>query len=295
MGADGIHSKVRQQVRGAEDKPIYSGYTCYTATCDYEAHDVETVGYQVFLGCKQYFVCSDIGGGRTQWYAFHAREQGSPEEADMKGRLLEIFGSCCPALTDRIKATEPHMIERRDISDLRPNFKWFDGSVALLGDAAHAMQPNMGQGGCQAIEDAYILAKLLRGAADDWDGESTGPIRSALFNYQLTRAPRAAAVQGFARAAAVMATTYRPYLGSSPYAFYGAIPGALEQLKELEKKEIVHPGRVVGQIAMMASIDLILDYIAGGCPVEEGERAPYCQARSGSCGELMRGGFKGSG
>lgn len=46
VGADGINSKVRRQVRGPEDKPIYSGYTCYTATCDYEAPDVQTVGYQ---------------------------------------------------------------------------------------------------------------------------------------------------------------------------------------------------------------------------------------------------------
>lgn len=231
----------------------------------------------MYLGTNQYFVSSDIGAGRTQWYAFHARPMGSPEEPDMKGRLLEIFADACPDLKNRIMATKPEHIERRDISDLRPNFKWQDGSVVLLGDAAHAMQPNMGQGGCQAIEDAYILSKILKESASGWDGENRGALRWGLAQYALQRAPRAAAVQGFARAAALMASTYRPYLGSSPYSIYKLVPGLTEALKELEKKKIRHPGRIAGQIAMMASIDLILDYLAGGCPVADGERAPYCQ------------------
>lgn len=231
----------------------------------------------MFLGNNQYFVCSDIGEGRTQWYAFHAREQNSPMEEDKKGRLLEIFGSSCPDLVNRIHATRPEHIERRDISDLRPTFKWTDGSVVLLGDAAHAMQPNMGQGGCQAIEDAYILAKILRDASEDWDRSNPAPLRSALNRYALQRAPRAAAVQGFARAAALMACSYRPYLGSSPYPIYKHVPGLIDALAKLEKVKLPHPGRIAGQIAMMSTIDLILDYMAGGCPVEEGERAPYCQ------------------
>lgn len=238
---------------------------------------MQTVGYQVYLGTERYFVSSDVGAGRTQWYAFHKRPQGSPEEADMKGKLLEIFGDACPDLLARIHATRPEQIERRDISDLRPNLKWTDGSVCLLGDSAHAMQPNMGQGACQAIEDAYILSKILAETARSWDGHDRNALRWALLQYQFQRAPRAAAVQGFARAAALMATTYRPYLGSSPYEFYKAVPGMVDAFRELEKAKIRHPGRIVGQIAMMASIDLILDYLAGGCPVDEGERAPYCQ------------------
>ena len=50
---------------------------------------------------------------------------------------------------------------RRDIFDRPPVFKWTKQNVILLGDSAHAMQPNLGQGGCMAIEDAYQLAKDL--------------------------------------------------------------------------------------------------------------------------------------
>ena len=74
-----------------------------------------------------------------------------------------------------------------------------------------------------------------------------------------------------------MASTYRPYLGSSPYGFYRFIPGMSKLWQATEAARVPHPGRVVGQVGMMATIDTILDYIAGGCPVGSDERAPYCQ------------------
>jgi len=57
---------------------------------------------------------------------------------------------------------------RRDIFDRPPVFKWTKNNVILLGDSAHAMQPNLGQGGCMAIEDAYQLAKDLSKAKDSF-------------------------------------------------------------------------------------------------------------------------------
>ncbi len=57
---------------------------------------------------------------------------------------------------------------RRDIFDRPPVFKWTKNNVTLLGDSAHAMQPNLGQGGCMAIEDAYQLAKDLSKARDSF-------------------------------------------------------------------------------------------------------------------------------
>ena len=64
-------------------------------------------------------------------------------------------------VTDLIKATPESDVLRRDIYDRPPIFRWTIGRVALLGDSAHAMQPNLGQGGCMAIEDGYQLAKDL--------------------------------------------------------------------------------------------------------------------------------------
>lgn len=129
---------------------------------------------------------------------------------------------------------------------------------------------------------------------------TTEEITSALKKYQFRRRMRAAAVMGFARMAALMACTYRPYLGSSPYKFYEKIPGMMTFWQNVEKLKIPHPGRVMGQIMMMMSIDMILEYITGGGKVKQSERAPYCQVpgvsipkRSISDDEFRMKGFPG--
>eukprot|EP00957_Ditylum_brightwellii_P061284 4651125-Ditylum_brightwellii.AAC.1 len=62
-----------------------------------------------------------------------------------------------------LDATPPDSVEQRDLYDRTPEFlrSWADGNVILMGDAVHPMMPNLGQGGCQAIEDAYVLTETL--------------------------------------------------------------------------------------------------------------------------------------
>lgn len=72
--------------------------------------------------------------------------------AGKKQRLLEIFGGWCDNVIDLLVATDEDAILRRDIYDRTPNFTWGQGRITLLGDSIHAMQPNLGQGGCMAIE-----------------------------------------------------------------------------------------------------------------------------------------------
>lgn len=92
IGADGIWSKVRTQLIGHTDAS-YSGYTCYTGISDFVCPDIDTVAYRVFLGNGQYFVSSDVGGGKMQWYAFHEEPAGGKdEEGKQKQRLMKIFG-----------------------------------------------------------------------------------------------------------------------------------------------------------------------------------------------------------
>lgn len=269
VAADGIRSRCRSQmmdappleknldkmVGGVPDAPTYSGYTCYAAISRMTPADVDTVGYMVFLGAGQYFVSSDVGDGQQQWYAFVKQDAGMDDEgADRKAALLEAFADWCPAVRERLEAVVSEEVERRDIYDRPPTLQWCKGRVALLGDAAHAMQPNMGQGGCQAIEDAAALADELAKVGPDG-------VERALGWYQARRIPRAAAITGFAASASLMTSTYRRYLGSDPYFFYQYIPGALAFWEQVRKLKIPHPGRIVGQIAMLSSIDLILMYI----------------------------------
>lgn len=76
----------------------------------------------------------------------------SVQAAGKKERLLKIFGGWCDNVIDLLVATDEDAILRRDIYDRPPTFSWGRGRITLLGDSVHAMQPNLGQGGCMAIE-----------------------------------------------------------------------------------------------------------------------------------------------
>lgn len=94
-----------------------------------------------------------------------------------------------------MKATQENEIEQRDLCDRPPSVRkaWTDGPVALLGDAAHAMMPNLGQGGCQAIEDEFVIVQELEQC------RTRNDVSGALGRYRDRRLVRSAAVQGLSR------------------------------------------------------------------------------------------------
>jgi len=203
IGADGIWSTVRatmrdEPVRGDKSGASYSGYTVFAGELDYDSYDNGKVGYKVYIGPGQYFVITDIGNGRYQWYAFLARPAGAIPEDTPDGTnkyLGGIFEGWAGDIHHILDATKEDEIQQRDLYDRPPSVikPWTKGPVALLGDAVHAMMPNLGQGGCQAIEDSMVLAQELGSL------ESRNDVQSRLENYRSRRLIRSAAVQGLSR------------------------------------------------------------------------------------------------
>jgi len=204
IGADGIWSSVRatmrdEPVRGDGSGVSYSGYTVFAGELDYDSFDNGSVGYKVYIGPGQYFVITDIGNGRYQWYAFLAKPAGSEaleDKPDGSAKYLgDTFAGWSSDIHHILKATTEDEIQQRDLYDRPPSVikPWTKGSVALLGDSVHAMMPNLGQGGCQAIEDAFVIAQELKTA------NHRGEVEGLLKRYRGRRLIRSAAVQGLSR------------------------------------------------------------------------------------------------
>ena len=204
VGSDGIWSKVRGQLV-RPDPPVWSGYTCFAAIANVVPDDIKTVGYKVFLGSRKYFVSVDVGGGRIQWYAFLNIPPKSlelkPEE--MCDWLKETqFADWSEEVHQLLDNTPVTQVEQRDLYDRAPELSWASGRVCLLGDAAHPMMPNLGQGGGMAIEDALVLGQELRRIGD------LDAVPLALTKYNRNRALRAAAVQGMSRLSSAILFQY---------------------------------------------------------------------------------------
>ncbi|GKU92856.1 hypothetical protein SLEP1_g6526 [Rubroshorea leprosula] len=273
VGADGIQSKVRQSLFGPQEA-VYLGYTCYSGIADFVPADIESVGFRVLLGHKQYFVSSDVVAGKMQWYAFHKEPPGGVDSPHgKKERLLKIFEGWCDYVIDLIIASDEDAILRRDIYDLTPTCTWGRGHVTLLGDSVHAMQPNMSQGGCMAIEDSYQLAEELDKA---WrqSVESGTPIDVV---SSLRRRLRVAIIHAMARMAAIAASYYMSYLdvGLGPLLF-------------LKKFWIPHPATVGCRFLVDLAMRLIISWVFGGGSLKFEGRSPCCRLSEKANDQFLR-------
>ena len=161
IAADGINSKVRQQLF-PESRKRYSGQTCWRGITNMVLEDdLLHRGFELW-GNKIRFGISKVSKDKTYWFAVVlAKENELVEVRLVKEKLLKMFSEFDPLITDLITATEVHQIIKSDIHDLKPLKKWHKNNICLIGDAGHATTPNMGQGGAQAIEDAYYLSNLI--------------------------------------------------------------------------------------------------------------------------------------
>jgi 2-polyprenyl-6-methoxyphenol hydroxylase-like FAD-dependent oxidoreductase len=187
IGADGLHSVVAAQLFGTA-KLRYAGYPVWRGIAEFELPQHAGV---TSMGPGAQFGYFPLTRGRVYWFASVNAPAGSQDRGlGPKRTLLERFGSWHEPIRDLIEATHDARILCNDIYDRDPWRRWGAGPVTLIGDAAHPSEPTLGQGACQAIEDAAVLGACLR---------DHGPTPLALRAYEARRIRRANALTSQAR------------------------------------------------------------------------------------------------
>ena len=176
VGADGVSSVIRDGLHGAE-APRYAGYTCWRGIR--RENGLRRGGSSLLiLGAGSQFGLFPCGEGLLYWFL---TKNAPPGSKLTKGEVLALCRDWVAPAREVIDGTPEETILQNDILDRPPLAWWGRGNVTLLGDAAHATTPNLGQGACQALEDAVVLAHCLRGGL---------PIEAALRQYERSRIPR---------------------------------------------------------------------------------------------------------
>lgn len=186
IGADGLRSAVRAG-RFGERPPIYSGYVGWRGVCPTipSAYQGEYLSESWAEGKR--FGISPMGNGRCYWYATaNSMPVQTCATENRRAELLRLFGHWHDPISALIEATPIENILLNDIYDRSPQHPWSDRAVTLLGDAAHPMTPNLGQGACFALEDAWVLAGYIEQSAD---------FTSAFARYEGSRCRRADSIQ----------------------------------------------------------------------------------------------------
>ena len=193
IGADGIHSRARKQIAG-EAEPTYRGYTVWRGITSEAPKAVHPHTAIEIHGHGQRFGIGPLGAGRIGWWAAaNAVEPAGLHERqaeDAQHELLRLFKDWYPPAVELIETTLPQLILTTSAFDREPTRAWGNKRVTLLGDAIHPTTPNLGQGGCLAIEDAFVLARCFN---------EYGPTEEALRKYEGCRYSRTAAITKYSR------------------------------------------------------------------------------------------------
>lgn len=193
VAADGVGSRLRGALFPAHPGPTYSGSTVLRAIT-HRPVDPRT-DFEITWGRGAEFGHIAFTDGRAEWHAVLNSPAGVRHE-DPLAVLRRRFADWHAPVPELLEATRGEDVLHHDIVELAtPLPSFVAGRVVLLGDAAHAMTPNLGQGACQALEDAVVLAAALDGSAR---------VESALAWYDAERRPRTTAVAAAARQAGRM-------------------------------------------------------------------------------------------
>ena len=182
IGADGIHSRVRAQFINDGD-PVYRGYTVWRGISPVTPPAIPPATAVEIHSRGKRFGIGPVGLGRTGWWATVNDDHSTND-------LSKLFSGWYRPVLELIEATPQSSILKTGAFD-RPSVRnWGKGRMTLLGDAIHPTTPNLGQGGCLAMEDAMILARCF---------EKYGPNEEALRHYERHRYKRTTALSRYSR------------------------------------------------------------------------------------------------
>jgi 2-polyprenyl-6-methoxyphenol hydroxylase-like FAD-dependent oxidoreductase len=207
VAADGIGSPVRAALWPDEPGLKYAGFTTWRVIV---AADAGAYPMAETWGRGAVFGVMPLADGRVYCYAAAPAPQGEHAPDDELAELARRFGDWHEPIPALLAAAVPGGVLRHDVAELaRPLPAFNHGRVALLGDAAHPMTPNLGQGACQALEDAVVLARMVGGPAGA-RASGWSSVESALVGYSAARVKRTQDVVRWSRRAGAMTTWTSP-------------------------------------------------------------------------------------
>lgn len=184
VGADGTHSMTRAYVLGEAVERRYAGYVNWNGLVEISANLAPADQWTTFVGEGKRVSLMPVADNRFYFFFDVPLPVGlANDRSQYKTLLKEYFTGWCPQVQTLIDSIDEQRTNRVEIHDIEPFADFYKGNVVIIGDAAHSTTPDIGQGGCQAMEDAIYLARALQ--------INTLGLQDSLRRYQNKRNERA--------------------------------------------------------------------------------------------------------